>query len=477
MLKSLVSFFKEPPSKDVIGDENEVKKQYAHWRTRIFYSCFIGYVVFYLCKRNLAVASPGLCDELGYSNTELGLLISSLYLTYGVGKFVNGVLADRSDVRKFLPTALILSALSNLCFVLSAIFITPGHTTFFGLPSGTVLIWLLAFFWGANGWFQSGGFPPAAKSLTYWYSNSERGTKWGLWSCSHQVGTFLSVIISGYLVTHSHYGWKMAFIAPASLAIVAALWLMNRLRDKPQSLGLPCVEEFRNEPIRDKCEEDKDNRSYGQIFKENILFNRTIWLLAIAYIFVYIIRMGTEDWMVKYLTEFKHDSLQLAANKLSALPFFGIAGTILAGLISDKVFKGQRAPVNIIYLIGVAVCIVLLQLNRISNVDFVLIGLIGAFTYGPQMMIGGLCAVESSSKKVASAATGFTGSFGYIGATISGPITGMVVDKFYWGGAIVFWCISAIICIGICTILFFDERKSCRKTMCVVEESQTEELP
>lgn len=463
MLSSIFNFFKEPPIKEVTADEETIKKQYGYWRTRMFYSCFIGYVVFYLCKRSLAVASPGICDEFGYTNTELGLLISSLYLTYGVGKFVNGVLADRSDVRKFFPTALILSAISNIFFVLSAVFITPGHASFFGLPSSTVLLWLLAFFWGANGWFQSGGFPPAAKSLTYWFSNSERGTKWGLWSCSHQTGTFLSVVLSGYLV--EHYGWRMAFVAPAILAILTAIWLMNRLRDKPQSMGLPCVEKFRNEPVKETGEEE-DNRTYGQVFKENILCNKTIWLLATAYIFVYMIRMGTEDWMVKYLTEFKHNDLQLAANKLSALPFFGIAGTVLAGLISDKLFKGQRAPVNIIYLVGVGVCVILLMLNTISNLDFLIIGLIGAFTYGPQMMIGGLCAVESSSKKVASAATGFTGSFGYVGATLSGPITGMVVDKFGWNGATTFWCLSAVICIAICIILFIDERKSCRKTMC-----------
>lgn len=464
MVSSIVKVFKEPPHQEVKANENEIKKTYSHWRLRIFYSSFIGYVVFYLCKKNIAVALPGLSTAFGYTNTELGLLGSSLYLTYGVGKFVNGVFADSSDVRKFLPTALILSAVANICFLLSALLITPGHASFFGLPSATVLLWLFAFFWGANGWFQSAGFPAVAKSLTYWFSNSERGTKWALWSCSHQVGTFLSVIASGFLV--AHYGWKMAFAVPSAFAILIAIWLFDRLRDKPQSLGLPCVEEFRNEPVRDKCEEDKDTRTYGQIFKENILFNKTLWLLAIAYTFVYVIRFGTEDWMIKYLSEFKHNSLELSAMKLSALPLFGIAGTIMAGVISDKVFKGQRAPVNLIYLVGVAVCLVLLKFNTISNLDFVLIGLIGVFTYGPQMMIGGLCAVESSSKKVASAAVGFAGSFGYLGAVLSATGTGMVVDKFGWSGAIWYWVLSAVICIGICTILFFDERKSCRKTMC-----------
>lgn len=464
MVSSITKAFKEPPLQEVTKNEDEIKKTYAHWRLRIFYSSFIGYVVFYLCKKNIAVALPGLSADFGYTNTELGLLGSSLYLTYGIGKFVNGVFADSSDVRKFLPTALILSAIANVCFLLSAFLITPGHASFFGLPSATILLWLFAFFWGANGWFQSAGFPAVAKSLTYWFSNSERGTKWALWSCSHQVGTFLSVVASGFLV--AHYGWKMAFAVPSFFAILVAIWLFDRLRDKPQSLGLPCVEAFRNEPVRDKCEEDKDNRTYGQIFKENILCNKTLWLLAITYTFVYVIRFGAEDWMIKYLSESKGNSLELSAMKLSALPLCGIAGTILAGVISDKVFKGQRAPVNLIYLIGVAVCLALLPFSTANNLDFVLIGLIGAFTYGPQMMVGGLCAVESSSKKVASAATGFTGSFGYLGAVLSATGTGFVVDKFGWSGAIWYWVLSAVVCILICTVLFFDERKNCRKTMC-----------
>lgn len=463
---SVASFFKEPPLKEVTKSEEEVSKIYSHWRLRMFYSCFIGYVVFYLCKKNIAVALPGLSHDFGYTNTELGLLGSSLYLTYGIGKFVNGVLADGSDVRKFLPTALIMSAIANLLFLISALVVAPGHV-FFGMPSSVILLWLFAFFWGANGWFQSAGFPAVAKTLTYWYSNSERGTKWSLWSCSHQVGTFLSVIVSGFLV--QHYGWKMAFLVPSSLAIMVALWLINRLRDRPQSLGLPCVERFRNEPVKEANVEE-DNRTYGQVFKENILCNKTIWLLAIAYIFVYVIRFGCEDWMVKYLTESKQNSLDLAAMKLSTLPLFGIVGTICAGLISDKIFKGKRAPVNLIYLIGVTICLILLKYNTISNLDFVLIAFIGAFTYGPQMMIGGLCAVESSSKKVASAATGFTGSFGYLGAVLSATGTGFVVDKFGWGGALWYWVFSAVICIIICFILFLEENKTCKKDSCVPQD-------
>lgn len=464
MLKKLGAFYKEPPIQEEIQDSAKVDSMYKHWRLRIFYACFIGYTIFYLCKKNIAVALPGIMKEFGYSATELGLLGSSLYLTYGIGKFVNGVLADGSDVRKFLPTALLMTALANICFALA-----PNAVHLLGLStkmSAMVLLWTLAFLWGVSGWFQSAGFPAVAKSLTYWYSNSERGTKWSLWSCSHQTGTFLSFIIAGHIA--AHYGWRAAFLVPGALAVITAIWLFDRLRDRPQSLGLPDVEVYRNEPVKQQSAQEKkaeDDMTYVQIFKKYILCNKTIWMLAIAYIFVYIIRFGAEDWMIMYLSKAKGDSLAVATNKIASLPLVGICGTICAGLISDKLFKGKRAPVNLIYLVGVIICIIALKFNTFGPLDYVIIGLLGAFTYGPQMMIGGLCAVESSSKKVASAATGFTGTFGYVGAFLSATGTGFLVDKLgkhgqeNWDGAIYFWLASGIICLIICTILAIEEYK------------------
>lgn len=464
MANRFIEFFKEPPAREVTMSEDEIKKTYSHFRWRIFYSSFIAYVVFHICRKNIAVALPSMGEALHLSNTELGLLGSSLYVTYGIGKFVNGVLADKSNVRTFLPTALILSAICNLCFVLSSMFITPGHATFFGLPSATVLLWVMCFFWGANGWFQSCGFPPVAKSLSYWFSNSERGTKWSLWSTSHQIGVFAAVMISGFVI--DHFGWMAAFYIPAIICIITGIWLFDRLRDKPQSLGLPDVEKFREEP-QIKCEnaEEKDERSYFEIFKKHILCNPVIWMLAIAYIFVYIIRFGTEDWLVKYLVEVKGNSLTLASSKLSSLALVGAGGAILAGIISDKIYKGNRTPINIIFLICLILSLLAFAANPAENntLDFIYAAMIGVFTAGPQMLIGGLCAVESSSKKVASASIGFTGVFGYVGAALSSSGTGFVVDKFGWNGAIGFWMISTMICVVICTVLLVYENIRKRK--------------
>ncbi len=451
-----LDFFKEPPYAEPIKDEAEIKKTYRHFRWRMFYSCFIGYIVFHFVKKNLAVAMPNLAEALGVTNTELGVLGASLYLTYGIGKFVNGILSDSSDVRKFLPTALFMSAVANLCFLVSAVSITPGKYTFFGLPSSTILLWLLVFFWGANGWFQSGGFPPIAKTLSYWYGNAERGRVWALWSTSHQFGIMLSTLLASFAI--SKFGWQGAFFVPSVLSILCAIWLYNRLRDRPQTIGLPDIEKYKGTTLSN-CEEETDNRSYFQVYKESILCNKIMWLLAISYVFVYVIRYGTEDWLVKYLIEDKGNTLTMASSKLSVLAGSGILGVLASGTISDTVFGGKRAPVNIIYLTGVVISILGLYFAPQSMhwLDFVFAAAIGFFTGGPQMLIGGLCAIEASSKKVASAATGFTGVFGYLGAVMSSMGTGIVADKMGWSGAVGFWVISAIICILICIVLLKNE--------------------
>ena len=461
MFKKLGAFFAEPPSKEPIQDSQQVASMYKHWRWRIFYSSFIAYVVFHLCRKNIAVALPAMGKALSLTNTQLGILGSTLYVTYGIGKFVNGVIADKSNVRTFLPTALILSAICNICFVLSAIFVTPGHVSFFGLPSATVLLWLLSFFWGANGWFQSCGFPPVAKSLSYWFSNSERGTKWSIWSTSHQIGVFASVALSGIVI--DKFGWMAAFYVPAIICLITGLWLFDRLRDKPQSLGLPDIEKYNNEPVKEVEKDEQGDVSYVQIFKKHILCNPIIWMLAISYTFVYIIRFGTEDWLVKYLVEVKNNTLPIASAKLSTLALVGSAGAIMAGIISDKLCKGNRTPVNIAFLCLLILSLFLFATNPTGKpifeiLDYVYAAMIGVFTAGPQMLIGGLCAVESSSKRVASASIGFTGVFGYIGAALSASGTGFMVDKFGWNGAIAFWMISTAICVVLCTILLIFEK-------------------
>ena len=169
MFKKIVDYFKAPADVPVTMSDDEVKKAYKKGRWDIFSSCFIGYTVFHLTRKNIATALPALESDLGYSNLQLGLLGSALYFAYMFGKFINGVVADKADARKFITTALFCSSIANILFALCPVFISKG----FVIHGQPLLLVAMAFFWGINGWFQSMGFPGIAKSLAFWLSNKE----------------------------------------------------------------------------------------------------------------------------------------------------------------------------------------------------------------------------------------------------------------------------------------------------------------
>lgn len=448
MFKKIIEYFQTPKEVPVTMSREQIAKTYKKGRIDIFSSIFLGYTIFYLTRKNISVALPVLSDDLGFSNVELGILGSALYFSYAIGKFINGMLADKADANKFMTWSLFISALSNILFALSP-FIIPSQTQFMGQ---SLLLLVMSFFWGVNGWFQSAGFPVCTKVLTYWWSNKERGTVWSVWAISHQLGTCIVFLLAGYLIPK--YGWESAFIVPAFLNILSCIYIAKNMHDVPQTMGLPDIEIYKGEEKSQVQKDDDDDLSYFEILKKYIFFNPTMWILVASFVFVYIFRYGTEDWIIKYLVEFKGNTLEVATQKQTFLPLFGIAGVLLAGIMSDKMFHGKRMPVNIFFCVGLIVCLFGLMENSGNGllstiIDYVCLSGIGLFTAGPLIFIGGLCAVESTSKKVAAAATGFCGVFGYLGAMLSGIGTGYFIDNFGWQSALWFWIISAVLCIVI----------------------------
>ena len=197
-------------------------KSYSYWRLRILYTTMLGYAAFYLIRLNFSMALPGIRAEYGFTNTEIGYIISAASVVYGIGKLVNGYLSDKSNARYFLTAGLIGSVAMNF-------FMGTGASLGF-----------LVLFWAINSWFQSMGFPPIARLLTHWFSPKEIGTKWSIWSCSHQIGGAAAALFAGWLAMH--YGWRSAFFIPAIVAIVVSLFVFNRIRDTPKEVGLPPVD-------------------------------------------------------------------------------------------------------------------------------------------------------------------------------------------------------------------------------------------
>lgn len=417
---------KAQPAAPRIQSAEKIVQMFTHWRARSLYAAFIGYAVYYFCRKNLSAATPGMIADLGYSKTSIGWIWSLMYLTYGISKLFNGVLGDRANPRYFMAIGLFLSAITNVLFGFS-------HS-----------LMMLGAMWALNGWFQAMGGPASARIMANWFSPNELGTKWGIWNISHQVGGGVILVLGGYLT--QHYGWRSAFFIPAGVAVLGGLFLINRLRDTPESLGLPPVEEYRNDTTREKVEALDSKHPVKDILFGHILKNREIWFLSLANFFVYIVRYGAMDWAPTFLVEVKHSSIVNASFKTSAIEFLGIAGSMVAGWASDKYFPGRRWILNVTYMVLLAASVVGFWLlpGGHSVLEGVLLGAVGFLVYGPQMLVG-VCAADAAGKHAASTANGMTGFFGYMGSIVSGVGTGWMVEHYGWSGGFTLLIGSALI--------------------------------
>lgn len=430
-MKSLLNMLKPAPHIQEISDPELVKSEYKYWRIRIMYSMFIGYAFYYFTRKSFTFAMPGLIQDLQFDKSQLGFLASVFSITYGISKFASGVLSDRANSRYFMAIGLMLTGFLNILF---------------GFSSSLMMF---ALFWGLNGWFQGFGWPPCARFLTHWYSHSERGSWWATWNVSHNVGSFIIPWIVG-LCLH-FYGWRCAMYVPGVMCILGGFFLINRLRDTPQSLGLPSIEKFRNDYVgATKAEGGQEQEMSTREILMDVLLNKYIWMLAIAYFFVYVVRTGISDWTALFLLETKGYS-RIGANGCASLfEVGGFFGSLFAGWSSDRLFNARRGPVNLIFAIGMLLSIgsFWYMPQGYPILDSVAMFTIGFCIFGPQMLIG-VVAAEISPKQAASTSTGFAGCWAYMGAAVAGYPLGVIMDSWGWNGF--FWFM--VVCCGISVTL------------------------
>lgn len=392
----------------------ETTRLYSYWRIKTFYSMYLGYAFYYLTRKSFPFLIPHL-SSLGYSLTDLGWVSTIMAFTYGISKFISGMISDRSNPRYFMAFGLIMTGLLNIAIGASS------------------ALWLFAIFWGLNGIFQGWGWPPCSKLLTHWYSQSERGRWWGVWNSSHNVGGALAPIIVAALAT-SPLGWRFAMFVPAIMSITAGIFLINRLRDTPEKLGFPPIEEFRNESSSQekKVEETKSLTMVESLF-QYVLVNKYIWILAASYFFVYVMRQGINDWMFMYFMKEKGIDQILASTGIAGFEIGGIFGALSAGWLSDTVFPGRRGMVNSLFCAAVGLNLLAIYALPPGNalLGVVLMTTAGFLIFGPQMLIG-IAAAELSHKKAAGTSTGFVGLFAYLGSAVAGGPFGYICQHWGW---------------------------------------------
>ena len=435
---SLFSFYRiSKPSKDTVPQE-QVESTYKSLRSRTFWGATIAYSLYYVCRMSINVVKQPLIDEGVLTAGELGLIGSALLFVYAVGKFLNGFIADYCNIRRFMATGLFISALANLILGVLGLFKLPAFLIFA----------VFALLWGINGWVQSMGSAPGVISLSRWFPQSKRGSYYSLFSTSPYIGEFISYNVLALVV--GWLGWQSGFIVAAVAGLIGTALIMFFVSDTPESKGLPSVQVLSGEDMT-----LKDKQPTKELQKM-ILKHPGIWVIAISSAFIYITKYAIAGWGVLYLQKQHAFSLEEASQVIAFSAIFGILGTVLAGWLSDRVFKGDRAKPAV--LSGILSSLSLFLFLFVGGGFLMNIFYVSLFSLSVGVLyciVAGLMAVDIVPRKATGAALGVVGISSYIAAGLQDITSGYLiqgymttvdgVDMYNFGPVSWFWIVASVI--------------------------------
>ena len=415
---------------------NETVRKYRYWEWRTIAVLFVGYALFYFVRKNLGIAIPAMEAELGISKTQLGLFLTLHSVIYGFSRFVNGILVDRFSKRKIMSLGLILTCAVNLiiCFSpkLNGLFClldTEGKATL-------GLVYLIGSLWVLNGYLQGMGVPPCVSLLAHWVKPNELATKQSLWNVSHTLGAGIVVALCGFMLDHFGYtAWYLCFIVPALIALVGVPILWFGLKDDPSEVGLPPVEkmcdDYQAKP-KENLLDNLDGASYKRIINKMVFANPYIWIIGLSNFCVYVIRLTILDWGASFLTEDKGMDIASAGGLLATTEIVGgTLGMLLAGWLSDKLFKSKAHRTCFFCIVFATLTFFLFWKSDSIIMAFIWLVLSAFFIYGPQALYG-VCASQQATKYAAGTGNGIIGIFGYASSVVSGVIFGSMAETGGW---------------------------------------------
>ncbi len=419
---NVLDFFKISAPSGVKVPPEKQQKTYRRLRMETFLSGTFGYALYYVCRLSMGVMKQPLIDAGLLTATQLGIIGACLYWTYAVGKLVNGFLGDGANIKRFMATGLLLSAAAN--FVMGLL----GVGAINGTITNAVLFASFAVCWGINGWAQSMGCPPAIVGLSRWFPLRIRGTFYGFFSASHNIGEALSFLFVGMLVAGA--GWKWGFFGAALAGVLGIVLILMMMHDTPESKGLPPIEVLSGETEEKETLSPEEKRALTARMQKTVIRNPGIWILAAASAFMYMSRYAINEWGTIFLQEAKGYDLAGAAAIVSINPIFGVIGTVVSGWLTDTAFKGDRKYTA--FLAGILETIALALflfggtdrwLNILSMVLFgIAIGVLISF-------LPGLMAIDLVPRQASGAAIGITGIASYAAAGIQNVVTGLLLDN------------------------------------------------
>ena len=404
-------------------------------RTKNWLVLGLTYAAMYMARYNFPLANKALSDMYHWDKAQVGLIISTATLVYGISALFNGPLADRFGGRRAMIIGAIGATVFNLMFGLGAYLGVLG--------TGPVLLGYLATVWTLNMYFQSYSALALIKVNSGWFHVSERGVFSAIFGSMIQSGRFLVFLLLGAAVVAA-LPWQWKFFIPAGITALMAVLTYRVVQDTPADAGLPTFDP------QDATSGDTEKITFAYVARK-VFTNPIAITIAAAEFCTGLVRGGFEQWFPRYMQEVQHYQLTNPVFQRNALIIVGagVAGAFVAGFASDKLFGHRRPPVAFFGYVIISAC--LFTIWKAPSPELVIVAFV-LNSLGISMvhsMLSGTASMDFGGQRAAATAAGMFDGMQYVGQSCVGWGMGKMLDTYGWGA----WGLSMLVFSGLGAVL------------------------
>lgn len=379
----------------------ELDPTLKRWRVRVFTATWLSYFAYYFCRKPFFVTKGTLENELSWDAGMLSFLGIAYLGAYAVGQFIASAVGDRWGPRLMLLVGMAITMVVNASFGFM-----NSYATF-------------AVFLALNGLAQATGWSGNVGSMASWFTRRERGTIMGFWATNFQIGSVAGKALAAYML--GAFGLKYAYFGGSAVMLIVWIYFLFNQRNRPEDVGLA--------PLDDPDDAVHETTQSGRVrWPRAVLVN--VALVGVFYFFIKFIRYALWSW-APYLLQ-QHYGLKGSEAGFVSTTFdiAGFLGVIALGVLSDRVFRGRRVGISMVFVLSMTGACVALYLFGSSSILFftVCMGLIGFTLYGPDAILTSAGAIDVGSKAAATRAAGIINGLGSIGAVTQEFLLGRLLS-------------------------------------------------
>lgn len=382
----------------------------------LVFLCSAIYFVSYITRINYSAVLVEIMKSEGFAKTEASVPLTGLFIVYGAGQLISGVLGDKFSPEKIIFSGLLLTSAMNILLPLC--------------PSTH----LMTAVWSVNGFAQALMWPPLVKILAKYLTkeNYEKNIAFVIFGSS--LGTIFVYAVSPVIISISE--WKYVFFGAAAVAlIVAVVWMacIFRIEKKAQDteIFVPDVKGA--------------GKAGGRISftKASLVL---LSLIMAANIFQGLLRDGITTWMPTYMADTFSFGSSSAILTGVALPLSSAAVSFFTAAIYRRILKNEAKCTTLFFSVCTLCCFVLCIARGSSPViSTVMLMAASAATHAVNFMYTSISVAKFERFNRTSFVTGAINSSVYIGSAASTYGIAAITTHFGWNGTMLAWLLCSVV--------------------------------